>query len=185
MAALTPNRLHGLIERLLYPRRSQLHSRALQRWGYRAVRRLVHEEHPSPDTADAAWLKRIELRGSRPVIAMLECSGFPDLRGEMHALFVDGRCGLIRSYAIGCAAKLERRRAVGNILAQASNCHADGIILATNDLDQEAIDAPEWKKLVRDVFFKGEATEIFLLDNFVLTASGWTRMFSFNGREYN
>jgi hypothetical protein len=37
--------------------------------------------------------------------------------------------------------------------------------------------------LVFDLHRKGEATEIFLLDHFVLTIDGWKRLFAFDGRE--
>jgi DNA repair protein RadC len=184
LATLSSIRLYDLIDRFLWPR-SNPPQNVFRLGGldYPAIRRLVEGDHPTAEKTDRAWLQRIELHRSDRVINFLESSGFREERGQMRALFVDGRCGLIRSFKIRCAPAAHAERVAGKILAQASDCHADGIILATNDLEGNFASAPHWSRLVSDLYHKGEATEVFLLDHFVLTGRGWTRMFTVAPKE--
>ena len=178
LATLTSTRLYDLLERLFHHRRGGRGAFLQEAKGgeFSVVRRLAHDELTSLMDADDVWLKRVELRGSRAVTELLESIGFRKQRSEVHALFVDGRCGLIRTCDIGNLDQLDCTRAVAEVLAKASNCHADGMILATNDLDERADRTLQWHRLTFDLHRKGEATEIFLLDHFVLKRGGWTRM---------
>jgi len=184
LATLSSSRLNDLIQRFLYSRREA--SGALfdiARPNFPAVRVLAEAARPSSRQADEAWLQRVELRGARRVIEVLEESGFCARTGMMQALFVDDRCGLIASELIGEAADIDADRAVADILRLASSCHASGIILATHDLAGIAGRAARFQKMTMALYRKGEAIDVFLLDHFVLTAKGWKRMFSLSERE--
>lgn len=184
LAALSSARLYNLIKRVFHSRPRARHSAfGVEKSHYSAFRRLVQRDRRVPEDPDSAWLQRTELRCSDAVIDMLERSGFREQRGARRALFVDGRCGLIHSYCIATEPEADPEMAVGEILSEASDCHADGIILATNDLQGKAARTAQTGKLACALYRKGEAIEIFLLDHFILTPSGWKRVLSFAATE--
>lgn len=184
MAALSAARLYNLIERFFHPRTRARHSAfGVEKSHYSAFHHLVQRNRRVPEDPDSAWLQRTELRCSDSVIDMLERSGFREQRGARRALFVDGRCGLIHSYSVATEPDADPQTAVGEILTEASDCHADGIILATNDLEGKVVRTAQAGKLACALYRKGEAIEIFLLDHFILTPSGWQRVLSFAATE--
>lgn len=186
MATLSSSRFGNLIERLLYSQRGSPHAAAkFARHRFPTVRLLLEAQLPTPGKADDAWLQRLELRGDERVIRTLDADGFRGRTGTMEALFVDDRCGLIRSQRIGATASIDPDRAVADILRLAANCLASGIVLATNDPSGAIARAPRWRKFTMDLHRKGEAIEVFLLDHFILTAAGWRRMFALNGKKRN
>jgi DNA repair protein RadC len=140
---------------------------------------------PTPGKADDAWLQRLELRGDERVLQALDSGGFRERTGSIEALFVDHRCGLIGSQKIGTIVSIDPSRAAADILRLATNCQASGIVVATNDPTGAIARAPRCRKLTMDLYRKGEAIEVFLLDHFILTAAGWRRMFAFNGKKRN
>jgi DNA repair protein RadC len=184
LAALSSNRLYDLIERFIFSRRNA-HSALFDivPVQYTEVRFLAEADVSSGEYADYAWLNRIELVGWKHVAQTLEDGGFLDRPGTMSALFVDGRCGLISSLMIGAAADADAEQTTAKILRAASRCHAHGIILATHDLDEKVATAFPCRQLTMNLYRKGEATGVFLLDHFILTAAGWKRMFTFKQRE--
>ena len=184
LATLSPSRLNDLIQRFLYSRRDASHALFdIARPNFPAVRVLAEAARPTSRQADEAWLQRVELRGSRRVIEILETSGFRARIGMMQALFVDDRCGLIASELIGEAARIDANVAVAAILRRASSFHASGIILAMHDPTGAIASAPRCRRLTMELYRKGEAIDLFLLDHFVLTAKGWKRMFTVSEEE--
>jgi DNA repair protein RadC len=179
LATASPNRFHGLVERLVYSRRSSPHAVFdIAPFHSRAVRALAEVDLPSPRKADSVWLERVELRGPRRVINFLESQGFPPHSRSISALFVDSRCGLIRSDLLGTSAKFDPNRMVADILRRGSSCHASAIILASHDPVGSLASGARLRRLTIELYRKGEAAEIFLLDHFVLTTNGWKRLFS-------
>ena len=141
-----------------------------------AVRRLAEDEAPSAETADRSWLQRIEIRSSEAVARALAGTGFHAAPGEMSAIFVDNRCGLIRAQPFGPVRACDPRCTSGRILRHATACHAGGIILATSDGDGALARSPRLQALTANIERKGEAIDIFLLDHFVWTGRGWQRL---------
>jgi DNA repair protein RadC len=143
-----------------------------------AVLQLAELEPPAPKDTDDAWLRREELRGSRAVIELLETTGFADQPQSTQALFVDNRCGLIASELLGDPHELRPDVSVRHVLERASTYHASGIILVTRDISGSIADSPSVRQLTMEVYRKGEAIDVFLLDHFVLTPEGWRQMCS-------
>lgn len=144
-----------------------------------AVRVLAQADALTGEKTDSLWLRRTELRSLNDVADYLESSGFNERPGMLNVLFVDCRCGLIRSQTVGKTAYAGSDETVRQILRSASDCHANGIILATHDLGGEIARSPSCRELTMKLYRKGEAIEVFLLNHFVLTADGWKRMFAF------
>jgi DNA-binding MarR family transcriptional regulator len=143
---------------------------------YSAIPGLADAEFPTAEKADRVWLARAELRSLKQVAEMLQTSRFFDLPGMMVAMFVDRRCGLIRSLQIDPATSSGLNDTVGKILRSASNCHAHGIILATHAPTSEAGYNSRSNQLTEKLSRKGEAIEVFLLDHLLLTPEGWIRI---------
>src|SRR5206468_9875217 len=117
-----------------------------------AIRRLAESSSVAPETADAAWLRRVELRSAKNVITTLESSVIAHSPGGIFAMYVDRRCGLIRSCHIDARACDAPDQVVAKILGEASNCQAHGIILATNDGDGLLTRAPQRSKVIADLY---------------------------------
>lgn len=182
VATLPSNRFGDLIDRFLYPRRHiRRRPSNVPRAEYPAIRLLAEAEVQTSELSDQAWLQRVELRGSETIAQALEASGFGQKPGTIQALFVDGRCGMICAEQVGGAGCLHPDRLVTAILRSASRCHASGIILATNDPSGSMTHGRRIQKLTMDLYRKGEAINVYLLDHFVLGAGGWRRMLSFEG----
>jgi DNA repair protein RadC len=146
---------------------------------YRApypLRLFSEAMYPSAEEVDSAWLQRIELRSLSDVAHYLARNGFCDFPGMLTALFVDTRCGLIRSKVVSSARPARPDETVRKILRLASDCQASGIILATHDVGGRTARDRSCRELTKSLYQKGEAIEIFLLNHFVLTAYGWKRM---------
>lgn len=178
MATLSSGRFHSLVDRLLNQRKGidQIIF-GKPRAEFPAIRALARSATAAAAETDDAWLRRVELRHTADVLAVLERNGFLHQRGKLAAMFVDEKCGLIELRLIGFAPELETNQAVATILRFASACHASGILLATHDLSGEIARRPDHRRLTLDLCRKGEAVETFLLDHFVLTPDGWKRMF--------
>jgi DNA repair protein RadC len=184
LAAFSSSPLYSLINRILRGR-SDAHDPVFNavRVGSSALRNFAQAELPTSEHADDAWLQRTELRDFDGVLQLLASNGFAEQTGTMQALFVDDRCGLIGSRRVRIAAGARPDEVVTEVLRVASSYQASGIILATNDLRGEIATAPYCSKLTWDIYRKGEAIAIFLLDHFVLTAVGWRRMFALPAAE--
>lgn len=179
MATLSAGRFYDLVNRFLQFRSS---SRQvvfdILKVDYPALRTLVALRPESPELTDDAWLRRREVRGADDVIEVLENSSFVDEPGTTQALFLDERCGLLDTYNVGPIRDDNPAATCASILRRASDCHASGIILATNDASGTIARGKSSQKLTMDLYQKGEATDIFLLDHFVLTGRFWKRMFA-------
>jgi DNA repair protein RadC len=141
-----------------------------------AVRAFLKARRPTADEVDGAWLQRIELRSLADVADHLASTGFCDKAGMLTALFVDNRCGLIQTHPIGKSSDINVHGTVGRILRLASDCHADGMILVTHDLNGRIARSRRCHELTVSLHRKGEAIEIFLLSHLVLTRHGWKQM---------
>jgi DNA repair protein RadC len=155
----------------------------LARVEYAAVRVLAEADRPTAEKADHAWLRRVEIRGSKQVADVLESRGFRERPGMMMGMFVDSRCGLIGTEMIGIPATASPDQMVADILRMASSFHAHGIILATHDPSGALARTWRCRELLTKLHCKGEAIEVFLLDHFVLTGGQWTRMSVFKQPE--
>lgn len=178
MAALSSNKLHGLIDRIFTLSTSQVSASIFDivRLEFAAVRGIIESDAPSGERADRRWLERTELRSTRQVAQYLEETGFRRRKGETAIIFVDARCGLIRSEALGSVGSASPSDAAGRILRSASQCGAHGVILATHDLRTDPHLHSAWSELTRALRSKGELIDVYLLDHFVLTNQGWRRM---------
>jgi hypothetical protein len=127
----------------------------------------------SADEIDSEWLRRIELRSLEDVADYLEARGFHASEGKLAALFLDNRCGLIRMALIAAGAAGTRVQAVRQILDEASNCHAHGIILATFDPRGALVRTTNWSEFSAIIARKAEAMGICLLSHLALTSTGW------------
>jgi DNA repair protein RadC len=176
LATLSPNRFHDLIDRIFLWRRARHAVFDIVRVHYPAVRALAEAAPPDSESTDRAWLQRPELRGFDEVVRLLESTGFAEQAGSIRALFVDDRCGFIGSHQVSSAAHIDPDRLVAEILRLAANHQASGIVLATNDRARRTARASNRQKLTQDIYRKGEAIDLFLLDHVVLTSAGWKRM---------
>lgn len=178
MAALSSNKLHGLIDRFFALSTSQVPAAIFDivRLEFAAVRAIVEADAPSGERADRRWLERTELRSTRQVAQYLEETGFRSLKCGTDIIFVDARCGLIRSETLGTIGSASVPNAAGRILRSASQCGAHGVILATRDLREDPHLHSAWSELTRALQSKGELIDVYLLDHFVLTKQGWRRM---------
>lgn len=178
LAAPEPSRIHSLIDRILsFPARSDPPAVFdIAKPDFAAVRAMTEASLPNGEDQDEDWLRRSELRSTGAVATMLESIGFAGRRGETEAIFVDARCGLIGSQAIGKLIATDTDAIVSRILRAASGCDARGIILATQ-CSAARVRGPYWRQIIRKLRSKGEAIDIVLLDHVVLTASGWNRLF--------
>jgi DNA repair protein RadC len=177
LATLSSSGIYNLIERFFAHRRqSQGTVFDIVRVEYPAVRRLVDERTPATGAEDNAWLRRTELRGQDAVIRYLEQNPV-DLTRCLLALFVDERCGLIAYSCIGTSREITLSGTAARILQDASHHHSCAIILASNWSNPNLPNADR-EKLTVELFRKGEAIGIYLLDHFVRTPSGWSRMFA-------
>lgn len=143
---------------------------------YPAVRVLVEADLPNGDSADSAWLQRVELRSPERVAEILVSSGFLKLSGKMKIMFVDARCGLIRTELVATPPRAEADEIVGRILQAAARCDAHGIILASHAKAGLLVRSSRWREIHDKLHRKGEAIEVFLLDHLILTARGWRRL---------
>lgn len=179
MATLSSYRFYSLIERIF----------AFQRDAPSAVFDIVKVKYsaldalagvtPAPRVAvDEAWIRRPELRGSKAVIAFLEAEGFRNQVGTTQALFVDDRCGLIGGRKIADAQAMSVTDSVADVLRLACSLHASGVVLATNNLGCVTRHNSALEDLTMEIYRKGEATDVFLLDHFIVTDLGWRRMFA-------
>lgn len=178
MATLSSSKLHGLIDRF-FPLSTNHAPAALfdiVRLEFAAVRAIVEADSPSGERTDRRWLERTELRSTRQVAQFLEATGFAKRAGETDVIFVDARCGLIRSEALGTTGRTEPLQAASRILKSASACGAHGVILATHEPVDDPFHYSSWRALTRVLQSKGELIDIYLLDHFVLTRQGWRRM---------
>ena len=178
MAALSSNKLHSLIDRFFALSTSQVPAAIFDivRLEFAAVRAIVEADAPSGEKADRRWLERTELRSTRQVAQYLEETGFRSRAGETDIIFVDARCGLIRSETLGAIGSANPRIAAGRILRAASLCGAHGVILATHDPRGDTRLHSTWNALTEALQSKGELIDVYLLDHFVLTRQGWRRM---------
>ena len=178
MATLSSGRFYTLVDRLFSQRKHADHIIFdILRVEFSAIRALAQRPAVGAAEVDDAWLRRVELRRTEDVVAMLERRGFLREDGKLAAVFLDEKCGFIEFHIIGRAAELMPNLAIATILRLASACHASAILLATHDLAGETELNPDHRKLSLDLRRKGEAVDTFLLDHFVLTPSGWKRMF--------
>lgn len=143
---------------------------------YPAVRVLVEADLPNGDSADSAWLQRVELRSPERVAEILVSSGFLKLSGKIKIMFVDARCGLIRTELVATPPRAEADEIVGRILQAAARCDAHGIILASHAKAGLLVRSSRWREIHDKLHRKGEAIEVFLLDHLILTARGWRRL---------
>lgn len=143
---------------------------------HHAVRKLTEARLQSAELEDMNWLERTEMRSPSLVAEALEAEGFDCAAGELWVLFVDSRCGLIRSQGFGPAATCEPDRTVASILRSATACHAQGMILASGDPTGAVARGPRLQRLTTALHRKGEAIEVFLLDHFLFTPRGCERL---------
>lgn len=180
MATLSSSKIYSLVERLFtFSRRDSDHATFdIIRVIHPRVRAFADATAPCAESEDRRWLERTELRSPSQVIEVLEQAGFDSRPGSTRALFVDMRCGLIGSHDLKLAEPGFPDKPVTQLLQMASRYHAEGIILATNDPSGEAAERPELRDFTMQVYRKGGAIEVHLLDHFVLTSVGWKRMFA-------
>lgn len=177
LAALNSSKFYDLI-RSLHPRREAGHAEFdILKAESHAVRRLAEARLPTANGCDDEWLGRVELRGPDDVIRFLEEYKLPAPEAVTVALFVDDRCGVIRTEHVDLDG-LVQGNGTASILGKASNCQAGGVILATHDLSGSRGRSPAYRQLTIDLRCKGEAIDVFLLDHFFLTDGGWRRMFA-------
>jgi DNA repair protein RadC len=179
LATLSSNKIYDLIGRLFnFARRDSEHATFdIVRVIHPTVRAFANARTPCAEIEDRRWLARTELCSPGKVIEVLEQEGFAEQEGRTRALFVDPRCGHIQSL------DLDLRRPgvpmpVSRLLHAASVCHAEGLILATNDPSGKAAQHEGLRQFTMEVYRKGAAINVYLLDHFVLTAAGWKRMFA-------
>lgn len=175
MAALGSSKIHELIARL-FCRPAERTIFDMRKPDYPAVRVLVEADVPTADSVDSAWLERVELNSPERVTEILERCGCLRLADNMKIMFVDARCGLIRTELIATPAGVGADEIVSEILRTAARCDARGIILASQPQSGLLARWSRWREIHDKLRRKGEAIEVFLLDHFVLTARGWKRM---------
>jgi len=177
LATLSSSRFYDIVERIFAPRRRSNHVIFdICKVEYPAVRRLAENSVPSSEAIDQTWLQRAELCGHDAVVRFLS-----EIRFErpkiILALFVDERCGLIASHEIDTSDNFEVAKALAQILAAASHHHARGVVLASHEFNRVLAVDERRKKLTLELYRKGAAIDVFLLDHFVFTNGAWKRMF--------
>jgi DNA repair protein RadC len=169
------NKLHNLIGYWIASRRPDREIQFDLRPPKFPLQKLAETVLQSADAADNNWLQRTELRTPRDVTNAFVACGFHEAPGTLNAVFVDSRCGFIRAQGFGAASACEPVRTSASILRGATECHAEGIILATNDPQGQFAHGPRLRALSATLKRKGEAIDVFLLDHFLLTGKGWER----------
>jgi DNA repair protein RadC len=177
LATLSSSKLHRVIDKIfLFRRRFSAHATFdIVRRIHPTVRSLSEVALPVAGTEDEAWLQRKELNPTT-IIDVLEAAGLAADRGRVIALFVDNRCGLIRLSSVGTVDDFSSRRLIDEILRIAIDCHAAGIILATNDPTKSIVRQKRSRDFTKRLYGKAEAIGLCLLDHVVLTAQGWRQM---------
>lgn len=168
-------KVYSLLDRLF--RRSQPPTSSLRSDQWARHPNFFRHAEMAPMTADqldSRWLERVELRSIRQIAELLEYSGAPKSRTSV-VLFVDRRCGLITGDIIGWDRNLVAGEVVRRIFRAASIHHAQGIFLLTGDKDGLLHRSRTFLDVMRQLHSKGEAIEVFVLDNLILTSDGWRR----------
>ena len=130
------------------------------------------------DQIDSIWLERVELRSPRQIGDVLEGSGFASRKGYLSALFVDEKCGLICAETIDPGRRKDICHTAHFILKLGSGYHASALIIASNDLDGTLASSATMRELILKLYHTGDAIDVPLLDHVVLTAAGWTSIFT-------
>lgn len=143
---------------------------------YAAVRLLFQPDLPTGDSADSSWLGRLELRSPERVTGFLDSGRWLQLTGKIKVMFVDSRCGLIRTGLIALPPREENEELVNEILRTAAWCDARGIILASEADGGILVRSLRWRDIHDKLHRKGDAIGVALLDHFILTAKGWRRL---------
>lgn len=143
---------------------------------YAAVRQLFQPDVPTGDSADSMWLGRLELRSPERVTDFFNGGPRQQLAGKIKVMFVDARCGLIRTELIAFARGPDDDELVNAILSTAARCDARGIILASEADGGMLLRSLRWRDIHDKLHRKGDAIGVALLDHFILTAKGWRRL---------
>jgi DNA repair protein RadC len=177
VAALSSKRLYDLVDRYLFRGREDppLYF-DIVRPTFTAVRGLADVAIQSPHQTDQAWLGRYELRGGAKVVQYLESSEFPAQAHASQTLLLDERCGLIDTLFLGKSSDAHSPSSITQILRRAAECHAAGMILATNDPDGAITKSPACRAFTLALYNKGTAIGVHLLDHFVRAEGQWKRM---------
>lgn len=175
MAALSSRKIVDFVERFL----TGVPARASRRRDNPncSVRALGSAHVMSGDEIDSIWLQRVELRSRKQAADTLDGMGFRSRPGCLCALFVDEACGLICAENLELAQPLDHSAMTRRVLRLASGYHAHGVILATNDPTGELQRSKYFNDFTMDLYHKGDAINVPVLDHLVLFAGTWKSMF--------